>query len=82
MSLANAAKRAKTPREAQVRHVMNVRDAAAYLAISADTLYRYASEGTVPSFRLGNRYRFRKALLDEWMDRQTGLQPEKGRAQR
>jgi excisionase family DNA binding protein len=57
---------------ATVREVMDIRQAAAYLGISADSLYRYASESTVPAFRLGNRWRFKKSRLDAWMDEQSG----------
>lgn len=54
---------------------MDIRQAADYLGISADTLYRYASEGFVPAFKLGNRWRFRKSLLDGWMDEKSGVTP-------
>ncbi len=57
----------------EVREVMDIRQAAHYLGISADSLYRYASTGFIPAFRLGNRWRFRKSRLDEWMDRSSGL---------
>ena len=57
------------------REVMDIRQAADYLGISADTLYRYASEGFVPAFKLGNRWRFRKSLLDGWMDEKSGIAP-------
>jgi excisionase family DNA binding protein len=56
-----------------VREVMDIRQAADYLGISGDTLYRYASEGFVPAFKLGNRWRFRKSLLDNWMDEKSGI---------
>ena len=59
--------------ETSVREVMDIRQAAGYLGISSDTLYRYASEGFVPAFKLGNRWRFKKSLLDSWMDRQSGV---------
>lgn len=59
--------------ETAVRDVMDIRQAAGYLGISSDTLYRYASEGFVPAFKLGNRWRFKKDLLDTWMDRQSGV---------
>ncbi|MGA8938380.1 MAG: helix-turn-helix domain-containing protein [Acidobacteriaceae bacterium] len=55
------------------REVMDIRQAADYLGISGDTLYRYASEGFVPAFKLGNRWRFRKSLLDNWMDMKSGV---------
>jgi excisionase family DNA binding protein len=50
-----------------MREVMDIRQAAEYLGISGDSLYRYASEGFVPAFKLGNRWRFKKSLLDAWM---------------
>jgi excisionase family DNA binding protein len=48
--------------------VMNIRQASEYLGVSADTLYKYLSEGRIPAFKLGNRWKFKKALLDRWME--------------
>ncbi len=59
--------------QSAAREVMDIRQAASYLGISADSLYRYASEGVVPAFRLGNRWRFKKNLLDSWMERESGV---------
>lgn len=55
----------------ELREVMDIRQAADYLGISADTLYKYASEGFVPAFKLGNRWRFKRSRLNEWMDQQS-----------
>jgi len=55
------------------REVMDIRQASDYLGISGDTLYRYASEGFIPAFKLGNRWRFKKSLLDAWMDEKSGM---------
>ena len=60
--------------QTETREVMDIRQASHYLGISADSLYRYASTGFIPAFRLGNRWRFRKSRLDEWMDRRSGLE--------
>jgi excisionase family DNA binding protein len=59
---------------AQVREVMDIRQASDYLGISPDTLYKYASEGFVPAFKLGNRWKFKRSRLDEWMDEQAAIQ--------
>src|ERR1700744_3642227 len=56
----------------EIREVMDIRQAADYLGISPDTLYKYASESFIPAFKLGNRWRFKKTRLDEWMDQQSG----------
>lgn len=58
----------------EFREVMDIRQASDYLGISPDTLYKYASEAFIPAFKLGNRWRFKKSRLDEWMDRQSGIE--------
>lgn len=66
----------KTAAQPVLREVMDIRQAASYLGISADSLYRYASEGVVPAFKLGNRWRFKRDLLDRWMERESGVSAE------
>jgi excisionase family DNA binding protein len=51
--------------------VMNIREASEYLGISADTLYKYLAEEKIPGFKLGNRWKFKKSVLDRWMERQS-----------
>ena len=53
------------------REVMNIHQAADYLGISEDTLYRYASDGFIPAFKLGNRWKFKRSRIDEWMDKKS-----------
>jgi excisionase family DNA binding protein len=62
----------------EIREVMDIRQASTYLGISPDSLYKYASEGFIPAFKLGNRWRFKKSRIDEWMDQQSSasLAPE------
>ena len=56
-----------------VREVMDIRQAAEYLGISPDSLYKYSSENFIPAFKLGNRWRFKRSLLENWMERQSSL---------
>ena len=51
-----------------LREVMNVEQAARYLGVSPDTLYKYLSEGKVPAFKLGNRWRIRLEDAERWFD--------------
>ncbi len=62
----------------EVREVMNIRQAADYLGISADSLYKYASENSIPAFKLGNRWRFKRSLLNSWMEQQSFAGPAAG----
>ena len=65
--------KSSTARTSEIREVMDIRQASDYLGISPDTLYKYASESFIPAFKLGNRWRFKKSRLDEWMDHQSGI---------
>ena len=63
----------------EIREVMDIRQASDYLGISPDTLYKYASEGFVPAFKLGNRWRFKKSKLDQWMEEKSMETEPRGR---
>lgn len=52
----------------RLKEVMTLREASQYLGISPDTLYKYLGEDKIPAFKLGNRWRFKKDLLDRWME--------------
>lgn len=54
-----------------IPEVMDVRQAAAYLQVSADTLYRYASDGFLPAFKFGNLWRFSKTALNQWIESES-----------
>ena len=54
---------------ADSREVMNIRQASQYLGVSPDTLYKYVGEQKIPAFKLGNRWKLRKTILDRWMER-------------
>jgi excisionase family DNA binding protein len=56
---------------ADPREVMNIRQASQYLGVSPDTLYKYVNEQKIPAFKLGNRWRFKKSRLDQWMEEQS-----------
>ena len=53
------------------REVMNIRQASQYLGVSPDTLYKYVGEQKIPAFKLGNRWRFKKSRLDQWMEEKS-----------
>ena len=56
---------------ADAREVMNIRQASQYLGVSPDALYKYVSEERIPAFKLGNRWKFKKSILDTWMENQS-----------
>jgi len=56
---------------AETREVMDIREASEYLGISRETLYKYIYDEKVPAFKLGNRWKFKKTVLDRWMEKQS-----------
>ncbi|HVP63327.1 MAG TPA: helix-turn-helix domain-containing protein [candidate division Zixibacteria bacterium] len=64
---------------AESPEVMNIRQAAEYLGVSADTLYKYVAEEKIPAFKLGNRWKFKKTILDAWMERQSSTAEDRGK---
>src|SRR6187200_2295402 len=70
----------------RTKEVMTLREASQYLGISPDTLYKYLNENRISgvAFKLGNRWRFKKDLLDRWMEKKSErvLDMKPGRAQK
>jgi excisionase family DNA binding protein len=64
---------------ADAREVMNIRQASQYLGVSPDTLYKYVNEQKIPAFKLGNRWRFKKSRLDQWMEEKSAEVEARGR---
>ena len=64
---------------ADSREVMNIRQASQYLGVSPDTLYKYVGEQRIPAFKLGNRWRFKKSRLDQWMEEKSSQMESQGK---
>ena len=61
---------------AETREVMDMREASQYLGVSRETLYKYVYEDRIPAFKLGNRWKFKKTVLDRWMEKQSAQHEE------
>jgi excisionase family DNA binding protein len=48
--------------------IMTVEEVAKYLKLTPQTVYKWAQEGQIPAAKLGKEWRFRKRILDEWID--------------
>jgi excisionase family DNA binding protein len=51
--------------------IFTIDEVAAYLKVGKRTVYRLASAGRIPAFKLGGIWRFRRAELDQWISQQT-----------
>lgn len=50
--------------------LMTVEEVARYLRLKPQTIYKWAQEKRIPAVKLGKEWRFRKRILDEWLNRQ------------
>lgn len=55
-------------RRKQMEAYMTAKEAADYLKLAERTLVRLAHEGKIPGVKIGGQWRFRRALLDEYLD--------------
>ena len=56
--------------------IMTLEEVAKYLRVHKSTVYRMAREGTIPSTKVANQWRFKKARIDEWLlerERESGF---------
>jgi PTS system nitrogen regulatory IIA component len=49
---------------------LTVRDAARFLRVSERTIYRWIREGSIPTYKIQEQYRFNRVELLEWATRQ------------
>ncbi len=58
--------------------LLTLKELAAYLSVNERTLLKLVSEGEVPGVKIGNQWRFRKAMIDAWLDDQMlGVAPRR-----
>jgi excisionase family DNA binding protein len=58
--------------------ILTLDEVAVYLKAGKRTVYRLATSGQIPAFKLGGTWRFRRSELDRWIGIQTGKNGEHG----
>lgn len=47
-----------------------VQELAEYLRMKPITIYKHASRGKLPGFKIGAKWRFKKTSIDKWIEEQ------------
>ncbi|HWC65311.1 MAG TPA: PTS sugar transporter subunit IIA [Thermoanaerobaculia bacterium] len=56
--------------------LMTIKQLAEYLMVNDRTVLKLVTEGALPGVKVGNQWRFRKAMIDTWLDDQMlGVTP-------
>jgi len=50
--------------------ILTIEDVASYLRLTPQTIYRWAQEKRIPAVKLGKEWRFRRSIIDAWLDAQ------------
>ncbi len=50
--------------------ILTLEEVAQYLRLKPQTIYKWAQEKRIPAVKLGKEWRFRKSILDRWLDEQ------------
>ena len=48
--------------------ILTIEELAIYLKVSKSTLYKLVQEGKVPGQKVGRHWRFRREVIDRWLD--------------
>ncbi len=57
--------------------LLTLKDVAAYLQVAERTVYLWAQAGSIPSFKLGNVWRFKQSDLEKWIETSREETPRK-----
>lgn len=55
------------PEADQSSEIFTLDEVSEYLKAGKRTIYRLAQNGTIPAFKLGGTWRFRRSELDRWI---------------
>lgn len=64
-------------RQVPDHEILTLEEVAHYLRLKPQTIYKWAQERRIPAVKLGKEWRFRKSILDRWLDEQM-LSEESG----
>jgi excisionase family DNA binding protein len=54
----------------QDHEILTLEEVAIYLRLKPQTIYKWAQEKKIPAVKLGKEWRFRRSILDRWLDDQ------------
>jgi len=58
---------------AKATNIMTLKEVAKYLGLHVMTVYKLTREGRVPAAKIGGQWRFKRDVLDEWLEAQMRL---------
>ena len=60
---------------AKQTQIMTLQEVAKYLGLHVMTVYKLTREGRVPGAKIGGQWRFKRDILEEWLDAEMRKSP-------
>jgi excisionase family DNA binding protein len=56
-------------------NLLTTEQVAQYLRVDKFTVYRLVTQKKIPAFKVGNQWRFKRRLLEDWLKKNSNLNP-------
>ncbi len=66
-------------KEIEIKDIMNMKEVADYLELHVMTVYKLTRAGRLPAAKIGGQWRFKRSVLDAWLEQQMGEYPKKSK---
>ena len=57
--------------------LLNCEQIAHYLGVDKFTVYRLVAQNKLPAFRVGNQWRFKKSVVEDWLMKNSNMQQKR-----
>jgi len=61
-------------------NLLTTEQVARYLHVDKFTIYRWIVRKKIPAFRVGNQWRFKQELIDDWLAQNSNIYAENGKS--
>ena len=58
-------------------NLLTIDELARYLKVDKFTIYRLLAQKKIPAFKVGNQWRFQRAMIDAWLMQNSNVQMER-----
>ena len=61
---------------------MTIKELAEYLQLEEHTIYKMARKGEIPAYKVAGQWRFKKEMIEEWLEQKLVSNGEKRRQEK
>jgi excisionase family DNA binding protein len=59
------------------QNLLTIDELARYLKVDKFTIYRLLGQKKIPAFKVGNQWRFQRAMIDAWLMQNSNVRMER-----